>query len=120
MSEEMSKAAMQSESEVTTRVGHTTFGNAVAALKMGKRVQRAGWNGKGMYVYLKHGFREVVPGDQPDYVDGVPELLFGHGPLGTVTRLPTLCLKTASGSVLEGWLASQTDVLAEDWAILAD
>jgi hypothetical protein len=85
-----------------------TFGLAVEALKLGKRVSRAGWNGKGMFLFL-------VPGST--FTVNRPPLL-GIYPEGTrVDYCPHIDMKTADGKVVP-WLASQTDVLAEDWAIL--
>lgn len=39
-----------------------------------------------------------------------------HG--GSAVVLPCIIMKTATGEILMGWLASQTDMLAEDWAIV--
>ena len=70
------------------------FGDAVRALKAGKRVSRAGWNGKGMWLALQ------VPDE--------------HSKMG----LPYIYMSTVSGKFVP-WLASQTDVLAEDWSEVA-
>ena len=86
-----------------------TFGDAVAALKQGKKVSRAGWNGKGMFLFL-------VPGST--FKVNRPPLL-GIYPEGTeINYRPHIDMKTADNKVVP-WLASQTDVLAEDWTILA-
>lgn len=98
-----------------------TFGQALDALKAGNRVAREGWNGKAMFLSL-------VTGSQDDGIDrdqakvernGINPCLFNTGDTGTVTRLPHIAMKTASGATLNGWLASQTDMLAEDWIIVA-
>ncbi|WP_297478368.1 DUF2829 domain-containing protein [Ferrovum sp.] len=82
-----------------------TFGDAVHLLKRGKKVARAGWNGKGMFLFL-------VPGSTFK-VNRAP--LMGIYPEGTeVSYCPHIDMKTADGKVVP-WLASQTDVLAEDW-----
>ncbi len=95
------------------------FGEAIEALKRGDAVRRAGWNGKGMAVFMRDG---VIDPDGPDgkksKIDGVPAHLFGPARMETVTHLPTLAMKTATGSIVVGWLASQTDMLAEDWEIV--
>jgi len=84
-----------------------TFGDAIAALKEGKRVARSGWNGKGMFLFL-------VPGST--FKVNRPPLL-GIYPEGTeINYCPHIDMKTADGKVVP-WLASQTDVLAEDWSI---
>lgn len=84
------------------------FGQAVKALKAGKKVAREGWNGKGMFLFL-------VPGSKFE-VNRPP--LLGIYPEGTVINYHAhVDMKTAQGDVVP-WLCSQTDLLAEDWAIL--
>jgi hypothetical protein len=104
------------------------FGQAIEAIKQGKFVARAGWNGKGMHISLTRG--NIDPNmygfagmDHPDYphgstIDGVDMGLFSLGDTGSTTRLPNISMMTASGAVVNGWLASQTDMLAEDWFII--
>lgn len=83
------------------------FGAALDALKAGERVCRAGWNGKGMFLFL-------VPGST--FQVNRPPLL-GIYPEGTTINYHAhIDMKTAQDTVVP-WLASQTDVLAEDWAI---
>lgn len=85
-----------------------TFGEALVALKAGKKVSRAGWNGKRMFLFL-------VPGSTFK-VSRAP--LLGIYPEGTeINYCPHIDMKTADEKVVP-WLASQTDVLAEDWNIL--
>jgi len=84
------------------------FSTALLALKAGKRVARAGWNGKGMFIFL-------VPGSV--FQVSRPPLL-GIYPEGTTVRYRAhIDMKTADGMVVP-WLASQTDLLAEDWETL--
>ena len=103
------------------------FGQAIEALKQGVAVARSGWNGKGMFIYLNKG---SVDGDafgfkngaapssgHPTTVDGVSLGLFACGDTGTVVRLPNINMRAASGATVTGWLASQTDMLAEDWEV---
>lgn len=86
------------------------FETALSALKQGKRVARSGWNGKGMFLYLVNGSTFKV--NRPP--------LLGIYPEGTeIKYLPHIDMKTADGSCVP-WLASQTDLLAEDWVILSD
>ncbi|CDX54545.1 conserved hypothetical protein [Mesorhizobium plurifarium] len=104
------------------------FGQALDALKEGKRVSRSGWNGKGMFIYLQSGsFDHELLGFQPgakpmvghpSTIDGVSLGLFEAGDKGTVTRLPNLNMRSATGATVTGWLASQTDMLAEDWDVV--
>ena len=76
------------------------FGDAVRALKDGKRVARAGWNGRGMWLTLVKSWNGAFGGPLP------PEMQWSMGPF--------ICMKTV-GDVFVPWLASQTDVLADDW-----
>lgn len=93
------------------------FSDALRALKDGKRVARAGWNGKGMFITIQHG---NMPADVPVEAayGGVPINLFEPGAHGTVVRMPNLNMRAADGATVTGWLASQTDMLAEDWTIV--
>lgn len=85
-----------------------TFGDALVALKEGKKVAREGWNGKGMFVFLVQG--SVFK------VNRAP--LLGIYPEGTeITYHAHIDMKTADNQIVP-WLASQTDVLAEDWVVL--
>ncbi len=87
------------------RTKHMDFGEAIRSLKDGGRVARKGWNGKGMFLFL-------VPGST--FTVNRPPLL-GIYPEGTrVNYHAHIDMKTATGEVVP-WLASQTDVLAEDW-----
>lgn len=85
-----------------------TFGEAVAALKEGKKVSRSGWNGKGMFVYL-------VPAASYPVQTGAAKSHFGEGSL--VPYRPYLALKTADEDVAT-WAPSCSDALADDWGVL--
>lgn len=92
-----------------------TFGLAIEALKAGKKVARAGWNGKGMWLSLScDGTREVAAENFWSPHNAEHARLNG----GKATVLPSITMKTASGEILMGWLASQSDMLAEDWSIV--
>lgn len=87
------------------------FGKALEALKAGKRVARAGWNGKGMWLVL-------VPGSEGLTVDEGRPLAKAGLPVGTkFNYLPHVDMWTVQGSLVP-WLASQTDILAEDWELV--
>lgn len=84
------------------------FGDALERIKGGQRVARLGWNGRGMFVFL-------VPGST--FTVNRPPLL-GIYPEGTVINYHAhIDMRTADGMIVP-WLASQTDVLAEDWLIV--
>jgi len=89
-----------------------TFSDALIALKDGKKVARNGWNGKGMYLWLLP--KATI---QKSWVKD-PLLLSVFGESETLDCLGSIRMKTATGEILTGWLASQTDMLAEDWTIL--
>lgn len=98
------------------------FGEAIRALKLGAAVARKGWNGKNMRLYLEPGQRPARTHKRPSIavdgkIEGVPEELFGDTVPCGATVLPSIAMRTASGAILHGWLASQTDILAEDWEI---
>lgn len=81
------------------------FGKAIEAVKAGKRVSRAGWNGKGQYIELATCV---------SYKNAAGEIInVNHQALGN----NAIAFVGTSGVQL-GWLASQADMLAEDWQIL--
>ena len=85
-----------------------SFGDALILLKSGKKVARLGWNGKGMFLFLVPG--SVFKVNRPP--------LLGIYPEGTeINYCPHIDMRTADGKIVP-WLASQTDVLAEDWVIV--
>ena len=94
-----------------------TFGDALEALKAGKKVTRAGWNGKGMYLWLKQGI--TITADMC-HDTMLKEVATKNG--GTITGLPTICMFTHDScgykAVLTGWLASQSDMLLDDWEVV--
>ena len=83
-----------------------TFGDALEAMKRGERVARNGWNGKGMYIFLAH---------EPDFVTDADISAFDQQ---EVEVGDMLVMKTAQNTFQPGWLASQADMLAEDWYIV--
>lgn len=86
-----------------------SFGHAVAALKAGERVARAGWNGKGMFIFLVPGSRFQVNREPLLSILGEGTMVDYHGHID---------MKTAQGYVAL-WLASQADMLADDWTIVS-
>lgn len=98
--------------EAYRRTSGMTFGLAIECLKKGKKVARQGWNGKGMYLWLLPA-TEV----KKEWVKD-PMLLSVFGNKDTLACLGSIRMLTATGEVLTGWLASQTDMLAEDWTIV--
>jgi len=80
------------------------FGEAIEALKRGDKVSRKGWNGRGMFLYY-------VPEDSYPARTKVAKMEFGE----LVRYQAYIAMKTAQGSVVP-WLASQSDVLVDDWS----
>lgn len=77
--------------------GLSCFAEALVALKKGTKVARRGWNGKGMFVALCSNWNGAVdPGSQ------------------NFKLLDFIYMRTAQGDIVP-WLASQTDLLSEDW-----
>lgn len=85
-----------------------TFGLAIEALKKGKRVARAGWNGKGMFVYL-------VPANSYPAQTGAAKAHFGDGAM--VPYNAYMVIKNVNETV-STWVPSVNDCLAEDWQIV--
>lgn len=101
--------------EAYRETGSLSFGDALHYLKLGKRVCRSGWNGKGMFLFL-------LPAS-----DGIPTKVI-HDPAlravvesevgkDTFDALGSIRMFTADKKILTGWLASQTDMLTEDWEV---
>ena len=85
-----------------------TFGLALEALKKGLKVARKGWNGKNQFLFL-------VKGESLEYYTAANlESLQGEG----INHPDVIAIKTTVGDIQVGWLASQTDMLAEDWEII--
>ena len=84
-----------------------TFGMAIEALKRGLKVARAGWNGKGMWLFLIQGSNDIAK-------------LHGYG-FGEYQGEPTfrdaIFMKTVDNQLVP-WTASQTDVLSDDWVVV--
>lgn len=77
------------------------FGEAVEMLKLGSKVTRPGWNGKGMFLFH------------------ISEWTYTDGTRDNYPNLPFIAMKTADNKVVP-WLASQTDILADDWLIMLE
>lgn len=85
-----------------------TFSTALQYIKLGKKVAREGWNGRGMFVFLVPGSTFKV--NRPPLLSIYPE--------GTEIKYHAhIDMMTADGRIVP-WLASQTDVLAEDWEVI--
>lgn len=101
------------------------FGTAIEAAKEGKLIARKGWNGKGMFVFQRP--EDVLTMEFIPKVKSLPDSVKkwlennvtpDNNLTGEIKFTAYLCMKAADGSIVNGWLASQTDMLAEDWCII--
>lgn len=84
-----------------------SFGQAIELLKEGKRLQREGWNGKNQYIELATNI---------SYVNANKEIInVNHEAIGN----KAIAFVGTSGVQL-GWLASQSDMLANDWKVVEE
>lgn len=88
------------------------FGQALEALKAGNKVQREGWNGKGMFLALMPGF--VIPAAMINE----RTRKFVQAPDQDLNCGGYIVMWTAQQVWQPGWLASQADMLAEDWSVM--
>lgn len=79
-----------------------TFGEAIQQLKLGKKVRRLGWNGKGIFLELQVPDEHSKMTHPYIYIDTTG--LITDNECAPKDRVP--------------WLASQTDMLAEDWVLV--
>lgn len=84
------------------------FGEALQALKGKQQVSREGWNGKGMWLILVPGSEITVAAGRP-LGDAAPELIGRE-----LTYRSHIDMKTVDDEIVP-WVASQSDLLAEDW-----
>lgn len=106
----MGEENTQGEDVTIRNVIRGSFGWALEVMKAypEHKLTRQGWNGKGMFIFLTQG-REV-PNNR--------ERSFAHFPEDTVTLASHIDMRASDGTYVSGWLASQTDMLAEDWVIV--
>jgi hypothetical protein len=86
------------------------FGQALDAVKLGSKIAREGWNGKNMFVVYQRGYPDgIAINKNTAEATGIAE--------GTVCVFrPYLMMRTVDAEFVP-WVASQTDILAEDWTI---
>lgn len=93
------------------------FGKALEHLKRGGKVKRSGWNGKDMFIYLVNGQTVPIDNLRNEAADALEATkLTNRGQ--SVNINSHIDMKAADGSIVVGWLASQTDMLAEDWEVV--
>ena len=99
--------ALQYQQDLQNRKNGLTFGTALEALKHGAKIARKGWNGKGMFLLLADGIDFSTQANLESCSNLEGDLV-----------LPSLVMKTEDDHFSVGWLASQSDLLAEDWFIV--
>lgn len=79
------------------------FSTALELLKKGLKVARKGWNGRKMFLFL---------------IDGTAWDLDFDASLWGDTKAPFIAMKTADSKIVP-WVASQTDMLSDDWIVIS-
>ena len=106
------------------------FGEAVELARQGKLITRSGWNGKGMFIFIRPedsltvefcvNTMKSLPPAVKEYLENrktaipVEKRLKAETPIKFTAYF---CMKAADDSIVNGWLASQTDMLADDWQL---
>lgn len=88
-----------------------------AAQEKEVRIARKGWNGKNMWVCVGNTTPKNVPADK-FWNKHTQKFALENG--GEAEVLPYLLMKTADDKIQMGWLASQSDMLSDDWEVLKD
>lgn len=102
--EEPSKHTDKPNAKPELKTLNLTFGEALELIKQGYLVKRKGWNGKGQFLYLINA-QDLQKG-----------LNYGYGEVqGEPTIQDSIAIKTSANQIQIGWLASQSDMLANDW-----
>lgn len=99
-----------------------TYGQALENVQQGRLYARMGWNGKGMFIFIRPADTlpinillgaKSLPQKLKDYFERQKTLSFETDYKVHFTGY--LCLKAADDSIVNGWLPSQSDMLADDW-----
>lgn len=91
--------------EAYRNVDALPFSTAVELMKKGGAVARAGWNGKGMFVFIVGKVQGAMQIGEDVKLNPNSDML------------PFIAMSTAQGDIVP-WLASQTDILSDDWRIV--
>lgn len=89
------------------------FGQAIETLKLGYCVARKGWNGKGMFLWLKPCTYIQSSWCKDEKLKAIVD---ANG--GEMLAYGTICMKTADNAIVTGWTASQVDMLSNDWILV--
>lgn len=129
----MKKVGMNTSDKAKELGENLSFSDALTLIEQDILVTRQGWNGKDMFIFKRPEDSlsvdmivnkvKSLPESVKRYYIGQhtwneEEKLSGKDPENTFIKFTSyLCLKAADGSIVNGWLASQTDILAKDWKI---
>lgn len=96
-----------------------TLGEALERVKTGCIAQRDGWNGKGMYIFMRP--TDTISVNIIQNIRSLPVIVKDHLIYkGQNVKFNSyLCMYNAKGEIVNGWLASQEDLLAEDWNVIS-
>jgi hypothetical protein len=101
-----------------------SFGKAIEALKQGKRVQRKGWNGKGLFIFEQ--VPSSVPAEIVPKMTSLPQSVkdefkrrFEGSEMtdGSIKYQNQLAMVYPDNNIY-GWVASPSDVLEQDWIVM--
>ena len=107
-----------------------SFGEALEAAKQGKRICRNNWNGKEQFVFMRPSQEtnisllvqniKTIPQSVKDYLcrQTAFDVENRLDSMDIVKFTPYLCLWNAQKEIVNGWNASQSDMLATDWCVL--
>ncbi len=110
--------------ETSQKTENLNFGEALEALSKDQAVSRAGWNGKGMFLFRIHETRVPVyvyfnsPNNPKVLQDFLMKIAKDNPQDPSVNITSFIVMKAADNTLVYGWLASQTDMTATDWCII--
>jgi hypothetical protein len=90
------------------------FGIALELMKNGFKVARQGWNGKGLWIVISQGYKNL----ETDKVWNKDNKKVAELNGGKIDILPYISMKTVDNSIMIGWTPNQLDLLSEDWVIV--
>lgn len=94
------------------------FSEALKNLKDGKKMTRKGWNGN-IVSFDPNMFIWLEPACKLPRMDGMSDnLKSAFGRNASIEKLGTFVMKTRDGKLMVGWLATNTDLLADDWVVV--
>ena len=89
------------------------FGEALRALKEGKKISRNKWNEDEIFLWMKEGAMVKAEWCHDSMLKKIAEENDG-----VIEALPCICIKTADNKIVSGWCPSQEDMFSEDWIII--